>query len=197
MYGHTVTRAMTNTIVVEKSIKNIFRAREIFLALLLLCAWVSSPVFAADATVPSVESLSAQLKNATNPRLKMQLIEALTLRQSSTTLAAVVSMLNDKNPQVRQCALINLAYFGVNTAAIERIRATLETETDENAQLAGLNTLAVYKTTASVAAIDAAITRKNAPARVKDSAYRLLEKNGSKDSQDRLKKHAKPKGKKQ
>jgi hypothetical protein len=98
-------------------------------------------------------------------------------------------MLDDTNPQVRQSALINLAYFGVDAAAIEHIRASLDAETDENAQLAGLNTLAVYKSTVSIDAIDKAISRRGASARVRRNAYNLLEKNGSKDALARLKKH--------
>jgi len=158
-----------------------------------LCLF-AAPVFAADVIVASTDTakLVLQLKSAANPRVKMQIIEALTLRQSSTTLAAVVSMLDDKNPQVRQSALINLAYFGVNASAIEHIRASLEAETDENAQLAALNTLAVFKSSASINTIDATIERRSFSSRVRSNAYHLLEKNGSKDALDRLKKHVKP-----
>ncbi|MHB9154303.1 MAG: HEAT repeat domain-containing protein [Endomicrobiales bacterium] len=144
------------------------------------------------ARLPSADStraLSSRLKTEKDNYIKVQIIEALALHQSSAALEAVLGALDDPSPQVRQSAMINLGYFSDQGKTIPVIERALAKEESPEVSLSAVNTLKAYKSDRAVEAIDTVLSNKNANKEVRVGAARSLGKIGSKEAKETLSKY--------
>lgn len=96
---------------------------------------------AADPADESSAALVGHLKTEQDAYVRIRVIEALTVRQSAAARAAVIEALNDKNPQVRQAAAANLAYFAPGQDITTAIAAAAGKDTGRAFTLNAVNTL--------------------------------------------------------
>lgn len=132
--------------------------------------------------------LVQELKSTKDNYIKVQTIEALTMYQSTTSVEAVISALNDANPNVRQAAMINLGYFGDNERIAQVVAGALENEKDKTVKLSGINTLTQHKNKAAVAALSK-ISKEDKDLEIRKSTIRVLGKINTKEARDEIKKH--------
>lgn len=139
-------------------------------------------------TDQAIKVLIEQLKTETDAYLKIQIVEALTVYQSTTTSQAIISALDDLNPKVRQAAAINLGCFTDESRVVPELARILNNDQDIAVKMSALNTLGQYKKD-SVEAIDKVLANRNSDKKLRLLAVHSLGNIGSKAAKTKLEKY--------
>lgn len=137
----------------------------------------------------ALQALISQLQIEKDPYVKIQLIEALPMRMSTSAVQAAMSMLEDPNPQVRQAAMITLGYFGDPRQTSVAISSAVLREKDEGVKLSALNTLKKHRNKTAVNAIKR-IIKEDRSRDIRLAGLRNLSEMNIKEAQDGLKEYA-------
>jgi HEAT repeat protein len=113
-------------------------------------AIAAARVLAQVRTPEAVAAMAGRLKSEKDSYTKRQLIEALTLEHSTSALEAILSMVNDPDPQVRQTTMINLGYFGDEKKIVPVIEQRMKSEANEAVSLSAVSAISVFRSTGAV-----------------------------------------------
>ncbi len=140
-------------------------------------------------TDESQNALIKQVNVENNDYMKIQLIEALTVYRSTGSLEAVLSLINDPNPYVRQAVAVNLVYFPASERIAAELDKAISNDTNEDVKRGALNTLSVYVSTSAVHTIDKTLSNTKGDKRTRRHAAYVLGKINTKEAKDALNKH--------
>jgi HEAT repeat protein len=135
------------------------------------------------------EALITRLKKENDAYIRIQIIDVLTLYQSTGALKAVLSGLSDPNPQVRQSAAIDTGYFGDNDTIAVEISKLLDSEKDEAVKFSAVNALGQNRTKPAVDALGK-VLKKEKGAKMRKFALKRLDVMNTKEANDEIKKNS-------
>lgn len=133
-------------------------------------------------------ALIERLANAQSSRLKVLILEALPLYQSTSTVSAMIAALDDPDPQVRQEAAIDLGFFGDNEQVAQALSKRLQNENNDAVKYSAVNTLGRHTSKTASSALGRIAAGSEKDARLKGSAVRVLGRMGTAESKTELKK---------
>lgn len=108
-----------------------------------------------------VRALTDAYKKEKDAYLRMQIVDSLSVNQSTSALAGVISALDDPNPQVRQTAVIALGYYGDNEKIVNALSTLFDNEKEEAVKFSIVNTLGQQKNKTAVSGLGKALDKKN------------------------------------
>jgi HEAT repeat protein len=110
----------------------------------------------------AAEALTEHFAVEQDAYVKRQMIKVMSLNQSTGTVKAVLSALEDPNPQVRQTAATELGNFDVNNKEIvAALSNALKNESNKGVTIGIVNTLGSSKEPAAVDTIERTLKHKD------------------------------------
>jgi len=142
--------------------------------------------------------LIEQLKKDPQPGLRITIIESLSLRNTSSSLQAIIDSLKDPSIEVRKNAVLRLGYYGNNPLVIGSLSNVLDSTEDESLQLLALGSLSLSTSSSTVLVVDKVIKDPKRKKQIKYAAMEVLltmADNGNKKAEQKLKELEKDKNK--
>ena len=134
----------------------------------------------------SMNILANHLKVEKDAYLRVQIVEALTMYNSTTTRQAIIEALDDPNPSVRFSAVINSGYLGLNEQLLDAFSTRVVKEKNKDVKLAMANTLGLSKSKSAVGILSHLL--KDEDKDIKKGTIASLDKIGTKDAIELLEK---------
>lgn len=144
---------------------------------------------ARSGTESSCSALIDRLAGEKDNYLRIQIIEALTVYQSTGALYAVLNGLNDNNSSVRQAAAINLGYFSSENIIVPRLEEALNKKDAENVKFSAVNTLGRFRGGAAISALGKIVSGAGSDEKMRLHAADSLRRIGTKETKNILKNH--------
>lgn len=135
-----------------------------------------------------VRALTDAYKKEKDAYLRMQMVDSLSVNQSTAALTGVIFALDDSNPQVRQSAVIALGYYGDNEKIATALSLLFDKEKEEAVKFSIVNTLGQQKNKSAVSGLGKGLGKNN-DKRMRLFAVGNLEKVQTKESLTELEKN--------
>jgi len=145
---------------------------------------------AGSGTESSCSALIDRLAGEKDNYLRIQIIEALTVYQSTGALYAVLNGFNDNNSSVRQAAAINLGYFSSENIIVPKLEEVINRQGAENVKFSAVNALGRFKGSVAVSALERILSGTGSNEKMRIQAAVSLKKIGTKETKNILKNHA-------
>lgn len=124
-------------------------------------------------TRESAEALAEHFAVEQDPYVKRKMLKSMSVNQTTGTVKAVLSALEDPNPKVRQSAATELGYFDVNSReVVDALSNALKNESNKGVTMGIVNTLGNSTEPGAVDTIEKTLKHKDKD--IKKMAVRSL-----------------------